>query len=436
MRRRRPSRPPAGRISAPTEGIELVVSKLGSEGVGVAYREGRPIVIAGALPDERVRISLPPGAGEAKLLAVLDASPDRKAPVCRHFGACGGCTLQHLATARYDDFKRHLITEALRRHGLARVEVTPVIVSPAGSRRRTVLEAGRRGDAVTLGFHGRASHARIDLQECPVLAPPLVALLGPLRDLLRLYLKSGERMTVHLALLDTGIDLGLVLPRVPDLAVSESLAAFADVQGLARVWWRVGNDAAVPAAIRRQALVSFGPVAVTAPMGGFLQATTQGQEALIRLVAEATAGARRIADLFAGCGTFSLPLAAAGASVHAVEMDPAGLAALGAAARVARLPGVTTEARDLETRPITADVLRRFDAVVFDPPRAGARAQSAEIAKADLGLAVAVSCNPATFARDAAILRAGGWRLERVTPVDQFLWSSHVELVGVFTRGS
>ena len=421
-------------VSGVAEIIELAATKLGSEGVGVAYHAGKPVLLPGGLPEERVRVEIRAGA-EAKVIERLNDSADRIAPACRHFGTCGGCALQHLRDEAYRQFKRNLIVEALRRHGLSGIAIGEPIVSPPGTRRRASLEAARRGDRLILGFHARASHEIVDLQVCPVLVPALVGLIAPLRKLLLACLKSGERGTVVVTELDTGTDLGLHLPCAPDLGLLEALADFAAAQDLARLWWRTDDIPATPAAINRPPEVWFGNIAAEPPMGGFLQATKEGQTALIALVAGALTGTKKIADLYAGAGTFSLPLAAAGAKIHAVESDAAALAALAGAARRARLGDLTVERRDLDANPLLAAELSRFDAVVFDPPRAGARAQVVELAKSDLKTTVAVSCNPDSFARDAAILLGRGWRLDLVTPVDQFLWSPHLELVAAFSRG-
>ncbi len=436
MSNRRPPRRDGRRVPASSEERELEITKLGSEGVGVSYIGEKPILIAGTLPGERVLAAVTSGSREARLIRVIAASAQRVEPACRHFVRCGGCALQHLDPVSYGRFKRNLIEDALRRHGLGDVRIDETAKSPTHSRRRATMEALRLGSKLSLGFHGRAAHTLVDVAECPVLEPALVSIMGPIRQLLPNFLKSGERATVVLALLDHGVDIGLVLPREPDLAALEALATFAQVQDLCRLWWRVGTAPPIPAAIRRAPTITLGGVATTAPMGGFLQATRAGESALVSEVVQALKQANVVADLFAGSGTFSLPLALLGKTVHAVEADAEAIGALSAAGHAARLTGLRTERRDLEARPLLEAELKRFDAVVFDPPRAGARAQTELLARADLDTIVAVSCNPATYARDAAILVAAGWRQDRITPVDQFLWSSHIELLGVFSRGS
>ena len=415
----------------PAEILELEIERLGTEGAGLARVAGRTVLVADALPGERVKARVE--GAKASVLERLSDSADRITPPCRHFGICGGCVLQHLAPAPYAGFKRQLIVEALSRQGLGAVPVPEPLVSPPGSRRRATLEARRVGGGIVLGFHGRASHQIVDLVECPVLRPELVAVLPGLRTLLTRLLRGGQVAAVLLTDAATGVDLGLELPVEPDLAGLEALAEFAARHDLARLWWRVAGTAPTPAAQRRPVRIRFGAVEADLPAGGFLQATAEGEAALVAAVEQGLGPARRIADLFAGIGTFTLALAA-NHSVHAVEGDAASLGALSAAARRAQLVQVTSERRDLESRPLLPDELDSYDAVIFDPPRAGAKPQAEQLARSAVPIVIGVSCNPASFARDAAILAGGGYVLERVLPVDQFLWSNHVELVGRFRR--
>ena len=418
--------------------VELEITAIGAAGDGVAWHGGERCFVPYTLPGDRVRARITGrrgGALAAELVERLANGPHRAEPACRHFGDCGGCALQHLDDGYYADWKRQRVTAALARRGLGDVAVEALLRVAAGSRRRASLLAVRRKTGVLLGFRGRASHRVVDLGECPVLEPSLVALLAPLRGLFGDLLAPGQRAEVLVTALASGIDLVLSGPE-PGLVQRESIAAFAAGHDMARVSWRA-PDGGPPEIVvqRRAAQAVFGGVAVDLPPGAFLQPSAAGEELLCGAVVAATAGARRIADLYAGCGTFSFALARE-ATVHAVEGDAAMAAAITVAAARAGLAGrIASQARDLDRLPLLADELAGFDAVVFDPPRAGARRQAEALAASAVPLVVAVSCHPGTFARDARILVDGGYRIERVVPLDQFLWSPHVELVAVFRRG-
>jgi 23S rRNA (uracil1939-C5)-methyltransferase len=359
-------------------------------------------------------------------------------PVCRHFGTCGGCALQHLDEAHYAEAKLGLVRRALERHGLGDAQVAPVRLLPPGTRRRVRFSLARPRDARArpqIGFAERASHRVVDLKECAVLKPLLFALVGPLRELAGELLQPGEGGHASLQGVASGIDLLLDVPRIPDLRALEALAAFATAHDLARLSWRrSGDPTIVPVAQRRPVRAHFAGIAVDLPPDAFLQATAAAEKALTEAVLAALPDARHVADLFAGIGTFSFALAARG-RVHAVEGWPPAVAALRAAARRAGFdPRITAEERDLEVQPLQPEELQGFDAVVFDPPRNGARSQAAALARSRVPQIVAVSCNPATFARDARLLVDGGYRLTGVQPIDQFVWSPHLELVAAFER--
>lgn len=443
---RRKHRPGGGRQR------EVIVETLGARGDGVVLlarpaddddeaQPPEPLYLAQTLPGERVlaRIGGPSPQGlRGEVIELLRPSPDRVEPPCPHFGPCGGCLLQHFAAAPYRLWKRGLLVDALRKRGFAEAEalVRPLIALPPGTRRRATFTALRQGRRVLLGFNRRFSHAVEDMTVCHVLAPPLVALLPALRQALAPLLPEGKPQDVTATLTDSGVDLLLALPAEPDLAGREALAALAVELDLARLSLAVAGQAPLPLAERRLPRILLGGVAVTPPPGGFLQPTPEGEAALTQLVLAAVPSeADTVADLYSGCGTFSFPLAARGHRVHAVEGDAAALAALERAARGGALAQrISAERRDLERDPVTADELEGGDAAVFDPPRAGARAQAAELAASDLPVVVAVSCNPGTFARDARALVEGGYRLEWVAPLDQFPWTGHLELVARFAR--
>jgi 23S rRNA (uracil1939-C5)-methyltransferase len=365
---------------------------------------------------------------------LVESGACRVVPPCRHFPACGGCQLQHVADPAYARWCEERIAWALRGVGLAAAHYMPAHLSPPRSRRRATLRAVRTAAGAVLGFSSEGSHRLIDMAECLVLRPELFALVAPLRSLLARRLRPGHGAGVSLTLSDTGIDLLLSNLEVGGAGDAAELAGFAAAGDLARLSIE-GPGGIEVIATRRPPVVTLGGVEVRLPPVPFLQATQDGEAALVAAVLDAVAGARRVADLFCGLGTFALPLAARGAAVMAVDASGPAAAALGEAARVAR-PGVTVAHRDLFRRPLTATELAGFDAVVFDPPRAGAKEQAAELARSGVPRVVAVSCNPATFARDAALLAGGGYRPGRVWPVGQFRWSTHIELVAEFERSA
>ncbi|MSO81658.1 MAG: 23S rRNA (uracil(1939)-C(5))-methyltransferase RlmD [Alphaproteobacteria bacterium] len=424
--------------------VEITIGRLGTRGDGVAYAADGDLFVAGALPGERVAVTPGPPRGDgrtARLEAVLDRSPDRVPAPCPHFGNCGGCTVQHLASDAYSAWKRALVVGALQRHGLDGALVAPLQRPAPALRRRAEFAATRgrgKGDGVTLGFHASASDRVVDLRECLVLDQALIALLPPLRQALAGVVRPGDTADVMLTRADNGIDvlIGGTRPLRSD-AVS-ALARLAETQDLARIAWRGKGGGSEPVAQRRLPRLALGGVPVALPPGAFVQAVAAAERALTSIVLDALAGlpARAtVADLFAGCGPFTLALASAGRRVHAVDGAADAIAALLAAAGAAGFSGrATAETRDLARRPLMAAELDRHGAVVFDPPRGGAAAQAAEIARSKVKLVVAISCNPATFARDASILAAGGYALRAVQPVDQFVHTGHVELVAVFVR--
>jgi 23S rRNA (uracil1939-C5)-methyltransferase len=424
--------------SAAPQTAELRIESLGARGDGIGQAGGRPVYVPLTVPGDCVRVSLRERRGEgvaAEVLDLIEPSPQRQVPPCRHFGTCGGCAAQHLAPEAYQAWKRGLVADALAHRGIRDAEVLAPVQVPPGTRRRVTLGAARRGGGVQLGFSTRASHRIVDLQECVVALPGIVALFSPLRVALAAVLRDGERAEAMLTMTDSGADLLLVGQREPDRIAREALASFAEAADLARLSWSAPGGSPEPMAWRRPAFVSFGGVTVEPPPGAFLQPTGAGEAALVRAARDALAGQKRVVDLYAGCGTFSFPLAVSGAAVRSVEGQAASVAAIGAAAGGAGLGGrLVAETRDLDERPLEPQELARFSAALFDPPRAGARAQVEMLARSTLDTIVAVSCNPATFARDARILVDAGFRMSPVTPVDQFLWSSHLELVARFAR--
>lgn len=355
--------------------------------------------------------------------------PHHQVPPCRHFPACGGCQLQHLDEESYAQFVRDRVLGALSTQNLA-TEILPALVSPPRTRRRATLHAERRGRQVLLGFTETGSHRIVDMMECHVLLPELFALVAPLRTLLAAML--GERRAdVHLAQTDRGVDVLITGSLGDKLAVVEALTGFAEQHGLARL----SVDDGYGPETRWEpepATISFAGVPVALQPGAFLQATREGEAALVAGVKDAVGSAPIVADLFAGLGTFSLALAER-AKVYAGEAAREPILALKAAASRAGRP-VFAEHRDLYRRPLAPAELDRFSAVVIDPPRAGAREQAAAIAAGKVPVVAYVSCNPSSFARDVKMMCESGYRLDWVQPVGQFRWSTHVELVARLSR--
>ncbi|WP_375426791.1 class I SAM-dependent RNA methyltransferase [uncultured Sphingomonas sp.] len=353
--------------------------------------------------------------------------PHHADPPCRHFPECGGCQLQHLDDHAYAGFVVDRIAGALAGQGLA-APIRPAILSPQNTRRRASLHAEARGGRVLLGFAAEKSHAVVDLRECHILAPELFALVAPLRVLLQRLSLRG-RGDVHLTTADQGADILLTGVRPDGLAGADAITAFCERHDIARL----SVDDGFGPETRWEpepVTVTLGGIPIPFPPHGFLQATREGEAALVLAVGDAIGPARTVADLFAGLGTFALGLPG---RVYAAEGARDAAAALKAAADGRRRP-VFVEHRDLFRRPLTTAELDRFDAVVIDPPRAGAREQAAALAACKAQVIAYVSCNPSSFARDAKALCEGGWRIDWVQPVGQFRWSTHVELAARLVR--
>ncbi|MFV2038119.1 MAG: class I SAM-dependent RNA methyltransferase, partial [Paracoccaceae bacterium] len=366
--------------------------------------------------------------GRLNALQIIEPSGDRVRPPCPHFSTCGGCSLQHASDRFVQDWKAGLVREALAAVGLE-APVTEVVTSPAQSRRRATLAARRTKKGATVGLHRRASATIIEIPDCRLLHPDLMAVITALRELTVAGATRKGEVAFALTRAAAGVDVAATGGKALSGALGAKLASIAARHGLARLSW--DGQAVVQAAPPVQ---MFGGVAVTPPPGAFLQATEHGQAAMQAAVARALAPANSVVDLFAGCGTFCLPLAGA-ATVHAVEGDADMLDALKAGWRRATgLKQLTSEARDLFRRPLLAAELNRFAAAVIDPPRAGAQAQAHQLAVSTIDTIAHVSCNPVTFARDARLLCDRGFQIEAITIVDQFRWSGHVELVAAMSR--
>ncbi len=425
---RRPNRArPADVATSPA--VEVVIEAVGGEGDGIA---AGPLYAPFTLPGERVRLAA--GGQRRELEAVLEASPQRVTPPCQHFGVCGGCALQHWEHGAYLEWKVDRLVRTLARERIE-TQVLPAFAAAPASRRRLSLHArpGRK-DAARLGFKGRKSWDVIDIAECPIADPRLEAALPALRRLaVPLFEHSKSAPTLHVTLTDTGIDVDISgVERKSGGLSADARMRLAEIAGEAD-FARVTLDGEV-AYLARQPTVRMGQATVALPAGGFLQAVPEAELAMANMAVEAAAGAERIADLFCGAGAFTFHLAKL-APVLAVDSSaPAIRSLIGALGTAPGLHGVVAEARDLTRRPVLAAELKRIDTVLFDPPRAGAAEQCAELASSKVSRVIGVSCNPATFVRDARILADAGFTLDRLLPVDQFLWSPHIELVAVFNR--
>jgi 23S rRNA (uracil1939-C5)-methyltransferase len=379
------------------------------------------------LPGELVKVAAEPGEPRAEPLAILEPSPERVPPVCQYFGTCGGCALQHLEAGSYLAWKREQVVAALASRGLD-APVDEMRSVPLASRRRAAFTLGRTARGVAFGYRGARSHDIVDIAACPVLSPGIAGCLPKLKPVLAALL--GVKREARIAVTETSQGLDLVVEGIrasPSLLVK--LAAAGTSLGAARI--TVDGESVV---LGGDPTVTLWGAEVRLPPGAFLQASREAEAVLVGLVKEGVGRAKRVADLFAGIGTFTFALAGS-AEVDAFEQDEAAIAALGQAARATpKLKPVRTFARDLFRAPLSKAEVASYDAVVLDPPRAGAKAQAEALAAASVPKLVMVSCNPGTCARDLRILVDGGYRITRVVPVDQFLFSPHIELVAFLER--
>ncbi|MDR9776266.1 class I SAM-dependent RNA methyltransferase [Rhizobium hidalgonense] len=411
----------------------VTIDKLGAQGDGIAGSAAGPVYVPFSLPGETVAIARVKSQGT--IMSITTPSPDRQEPPCRHFGTdgvngtCGGCTLQHMADLPYRAFKRQLVIDALRSKGLT-PDVGEIVPAGPGERRRVVFAARKTEKDMLIGFNQAESHHIVAIEECPISLPGIVARLPAIRAIAAALATNAEPFRVSVLETLSGLDIAVdEVKKLSDPQRRKAVETVLSLRGIARVSLN-GEILIEPS----KPLVDFGGVQVSPPPGGFTQATKPAEEAMAELVLAHAGKAKRIADLFAGAGTFSLRLARIG-RVHAVEAEAKALAALDHAARNTQgLKPVSIEKRDLFRRPLMTQEFKPFDVVVFDPPRAGAEFQCKELARSAVKKIAAVSCNPLTLARDLAILVEGGYRITGVTPIDQFLWTSHVEVVATLEK--
>ena len=402
----------------------VTVARLGHLGDGIAVTDAGQIFVPGALPGEVVDGTLQ----DDRLTDTRIVTPStvRVRPPCMHARSCGGCQLQHASDAFVADWKVQVVQSALAGQGLT-APFRPIITSPPSTRRRATLAARRTKSGVLLGFHARASDTLVAVPGCQLLHPDLIAALPGLEALVRIGGSRSAEVALTVTRSKAGVDVAVSGGKPLDGALRLDLARIVEAHKFSRLTWA---DETV--ALRDQPVQRFGTATVVPPPGAFLQATEAGELALLSAVRAALGPQKRVIDLFAGLGTFALPLAQE-TEVHAVEGDAAMTAALDKSLRqTENLRRLTVETRDLFRRPLEPDEFKGVTGVVIDPPRAGAEAQTDRLARAGVPVIAAVSCNPVTFARDARILLQAGYRLDWVQVVDQFRWSTHVELVGCF----
>ncbi len=406
----------------------LTIDHVGHRGDGVAQTDGGNVYVPYTLGGEAVEIEPLTGrADRARLLRIATASPDRVVPFCTHFGACGGCAIQHWRPEAYRAWKRQIVIDTLAQ---ARIDcaVDELVDAHGAGRRRITLHARSDDGKLRVGFSAPNSHAIVPIDACPVLDPALHSAIDAARELAEALKPANKPLDIQVTATCNGLDVDVRGSGQLPAALVATLSRIAEAHRLARLT-RHGELVLM----RAPPVIEIGASRLVLPPGSFLQATVAGEETLAARVAAHCGKARHIADLFCGVGPFALRLAAR-ARIAAFDSDAAAVAALQKATAVPGLKPIKAEIRDLFRRPLMAEELRDLDAAVFDPPRKGAEAQSKQLAASRIPVVVAVSCNTATFARDARILIDGGYNLETVTPVDQFRHSPHIELVAKFSR--
>jgi len=421
--RRREAKPGLTDLAMP-----LTIERLGERGEGMARAPHGLVFVPYALPGEEIIAEVDGERG--RLGEIIKASPERVAPECRYFGICGGCAMQMFAQAPYAEWKRGLVSEALRQ-AKVEAEVLPLLAAHGEGRRRATFHARLtpRRDRISVGFMQARAHALVEIEACPVLAPSMAGALADAQALADALISFEKPLDIVVTATNAGLDIDLRGSGPLDEKTRQTLIAIAQERDIARV-----SNHGIIVIERKPPVLTMGEAEVVPPPGSFLQATAAGEAALANFVVKALEGRKHIVDLFSGLGTFALRLAE-NAEVSAFDFEDEALNALRKASNASqKVRAVAIERRDLFRRPLTPQELKPFDGLVFDPPRSGAEQQAAAIAQSQVPVVVAVSCNTRSFARDAKLLIDGGYKLEEVQPIDQFLYSPHVEIVASFRR--
>jgi len=417
------------------EKLELSIFDLGSQGDGVAHANGLTFFVSGALTGERVLVKTAKevdGRIQAPLLKVLVPCAERREPACPHFPVCGGCRMQHLENDAYLKWKIRRLEHDLAKEGLNDIVLSAPWITPPCSRRRARFAAEHTPKGVRIGFNGWRSHDIVDVSVCAVLLPEITAFIERLRLKLGLWLPLGQSCDIQITALSEGFDVVLMGGPALGLDERQTLAILAEEWDVAQLSWRKWDRSPLePVAHRLKLSVQYGKTRVPFPPGSFLQATSESEQQMIAFVKEAAGNSRAILDLFSGLGGFGLSMDKAKSVVFA-DVDGPATEALGRAAKANANQSV--QKRNLIGDPFTTGECNGFDTVIFDPPRGGAKAQAANLAHSDVANVIAISCDPPSFARDAKILLGGGYRIKTLLPIDQFLWSTHLELAAHFVR--
>ncbi|MCP5362095.1 MAG: class I SAM-dependent RNA methyltransferase [Hyphomicrobiales bacterium] len=428
--------------ASPPATLEFTISHLGGLGDGIAEHEGRPVFIPFTCPGDRVQVRITQEHKDflrAEVTALLTPSPKRQTPPCHHFGTCGGCSLQHLNPKTYRQFKQDRLLQAI--DGLSNTDtvICPLMETTAGTRRRVELRVGVQKGTVSLGFLPAGQiHGVVDITMCPLLGERLFDETQCLRTALQQLRKPSHLHTVQLTQVENGLDILFTLSKpLPEDDLQQLFTYAAARESVLRLSVRPIDACPTRLFQRSDVTLPLGNVTIQLPEGAFLQATTDGQQALTDFILRHSADSRVIADIYSGCGTYSFPLVKHGAAVHAYEGDAAMILAMQQAIHTHQLePCLTATQRDLYRHPLPAQQLNAYDTIVINPPRNGALPQIKEIARSHAHRVVMLSCNPATFRRDAKCLYANGFQLKEAQAIDQFLWSPHLELAALFERNA